>query len=103
MVSYCYDLAGIRGRWSAIAPILLWSGVGGQLLTPSCCGQGLVVSYCYHLAVVKGWWSAVAVILLWSGVGGQLLLSSCTILLWSGVGGQLFLSSCRGQGLVVSY
>ena len=23
----------------------LWSGVGGQLLTSSCCGQGLVVSY----------------------------------------------------------
>ena len=38
---------------------LLWSGVGGQLLS-------------YHL--------------LWSGVGGQLLSYH---LLWSGVGGQL--------------
>ena len=30
---------------SAISIILLWSGVGGQLLASSCCGQGLVVSY----------------------------------------------------------
>ena len=62
MVSYCYIM-------------LLWSGVGGQLLslhvavvrgwlsaivTSCCCGQGLVVSYCH-------------IMLLWSGVGGQLL------------------------------
>ena len=100
--------------------------VGGELLTPFCCGQGLVVSYCYHLAVVKGWRSAIDIILLWSGVGGQLLTSCCgqglvvsycyhlavvkgwwpaidIILLWSGVGGQLLLSSCCGPGFVVSY
>ena len=41
------------------AIILLWSGVGGQLLSSSCCGQGLVVTYYHHLAVVRGWWSAV--------------------------------------------
>ena len=40
------------------AIILLWSGVGGQLLPSSCCGQGLAVSYFGHLAVVRGWWSA---------------------------------------------
>ena len=46
--------------------ILLWSAVGGQLLTSSCsevngqvltsscCGQGLVVSYEPHLAGVRG-------------------------------------------------
>ena len=27
------------------ACILPWSGAGGQLLTSSCCGQGLAVSY----------------------------------------------------------
>ena len=38
--------AVVRGWWSAIDIILLWSGVGGQLLTSCCCGcgQGLVVS-----------------------------------------------------------
>ena len=38
-------LAMVRGWWSAINIILLWSVVGGQLLTSSCCSQGLVVSY----------------------------------------------------------
>ena len=86
MVSYCYHLAVVKGWWPPIDIILLWSGVGGQLLTPSCSGPGF---------------------------GGQLLTSCCgqglvvsyidTILLWSGVGGQLLISSCRGQGLVVSY
>ena len=56
------------------AIILQWSGVGGQLLTSSCCGQGLVV------------------ILLWSGVGGQLF---SIILLWSVVGGQLWQRSWK--------
>ena len=58
---------------------LLWSGVGGQLLS----------SHSHHLL-----WSGVAGQLLsyhshhllWSGVGGQLLSYH---LLWSGVGGQL--------------
>ena len=45
---------------------LLWSGVGGQLLS-------------YHL--------------LWSGVGGQLLSYH---LLWSGVGGLYCMSSLEG-------
>ena len=40
-----YHLAVVRGWWSAINMILLWSGVGGQLLTSSCCGEGLVLSY----------------------------------------------------------
>ena len=35
-----YHLAVVKGWWSAINIILLWSRVGGQLLT-----QGLVVSY----------------------------------------------------------
>ena len=47
------------------AIMLLWSGVGGQLLA---------VNYCL-------------IRLLWSGVGGPLLSHH---LLWSGVGGQLF-------------
>ena len=61
-----YHLAVVRGWWSASsisqqlfsaallssfsqqpssAIILLWSGVGGQLVTSSCCSQGLVVKY----------------------------------------------------------
>ena len=40
-----YHLAVVRGWRPAINIILQWSGVGGQLLTSSCCGQGLVVSY----------------------------------------------------------
>ena len=50
-----HHLAVVRGWWSAIDIILLWSGVGGQLLTSSCCGQGLVVRYCNYFAVVRGW------------------------------------------------
>ena len=111
MVSYC------RIR-------LLWSGVGGQLLshqiavvkswwpaivTSNCCGQGLVVSYCHimllwsgvggqlsshHVAVVRGWWSAIVT----SCCCGQgLVVSYCHImLLWSGVGGQLLTRSLEG-------
>ena len=56
--------------------MLLWSGVGGQLLSSCCCGQGLVVSYYHHVAVVRGWWFAIVIMfvimLLWSVVGGQL-------------------------------
>ena len=97
MVSYCH----IR---------LLWSRVGGQLLS-------------HQIAVVRGWWSAIAtscccgqglvvsyrhIMLLWSGVGGQLsshhvavvkglVVSYCHImLLWSGVGGQLLTRSLEG-------
>ena len=56
-----YHLAVVRGWWSALNIILLWSGLGGQLSSfsqqpfsaaflsshpelSSCCGQGLVVS-----------------------------------------------------------
>ena len=67
MVSYCHP------------------GVGGQLLSACCCGQGLVVSYYQHVAVVRGWWSAI-VTMLWSGVGGQLLSSCCC--------GQLLVVNC---------
>ena len=45
VVSYCHHLAVVRGWWSASNIILLWSGVGGQLVTSSCCRQGLVVKY----------------------------------------------------------
>ena len=65
------QLLSSRGWWSAIVSMLLRSGVGGQLLSACCCGQGLVVSYCHH-AVVRGWWSAIIIMLLWSVVGGQL-------------------------------
>ena len=58
---------------------MLWSGVGGQLLS----------YHSYHLL-----WSGVggqllSYHLLWSGVGGQLLSYHSYHLLWSGVGGQL--------------
>ena len=46
-------LAVVRACWSAIATILLWSGLAGQLLPPSCCGQGWLVSYCHYLAAAK--------------------------------------------------
>ena len=103
MVSYCLIM-------------LLWSGVGGQLLShhvavvrgwwsaivsSCCCGQGLVVSHSHHVAVVRGWLSAIFS----SCCRGQgLMVSYCLImLLWSGVGCQPFSSCCCGQGLVVSY
>ena len=61
MVSYCHHVAVVRGCWSAVVIMLLWSGVGGQLLS---------------VAVVRGWWSAIVIMfvimLLWSVVGGQL-------------------------------
>ena len=42
VVSYCHQ----RLSSSAIIIMLLWSGVGGQLLS-------------HHVAVVRGWWSAI--------------------------------------------
>ena len=75
--------------------MLLWSGVGGQLLSSCCCGQGLVVSYCHellsscccgqglvvsychHVAVVRGWWSAIFVSSLSSSYCGQKLVVNC--------------------------
>ena len=74
VVSYYHHVAVVRGWWSAIIIMLLWSGVGGQLLSSCYCGQGLVVSYLiimllwsgvggqlfdHHLTVVRGWWSAI--------------------------------------------
>ena len=38
-----FSAAILSSLFSAI--ILLWSGVGGQLVTSSCCSQGLVVKY----------------------------------------------------------
>ena len=71
---YCHNhVAVVRGWWSTILIMLLWSRVGGQLFSSRCCGQGLVANYSHHVAVVRGWWSAI--------------VSSC----------------CCGQGLVVSY
>ena len=122
-----YHVAVVRGWLSAILIRLLWSGVGGQPFSSSCCGQGLVVSYSHHVAVVRGWWSAILIILLWSGVGGQLLSHHVAVvrgwwsailimLLWSGVGGQLLshhvavvrgwwstivTSCCCGQGMLL--
>ena len=99
--------------------MLLWSRVGGPLLSACCCGQGLVVRYYHHVAVVRGWWSAIVIMLLWSGVGGELFSSCCCghglvvscyhhvavvrgwwsatilMLVWSGVGGQLRTRSLR--------
>ena len=53
------------------AIILLWSGVGGRLVTSS---SAALLGY--HLAVVRGWWSASNIILLWSRVGGQVCYRS---------------------------
>ena len=68
--------SGVGGQ--LLSHHLLWSGVGGQLLSDQLLS--------YHLL-----WSGVggqllSHHLLWSGVGGQLLSDH---LLWSGVGGQL--------------
>ena len=65
VISHAHHLAEVRGWWSAMHVILLWSRVGGQLLTLSTCGpgtsscrgQGLVVSHAHDLAEVRGWWS----------------------------------------------
>ena len=105
------------------AIILLWSGVGGKLLSPCCCGQGLAVSYdsscccgqglvvSYYSSSCCGHWLVVSYYS--SCCCGQGLVASylIIILLWSGVGGQLFdhcltvvrnwWSSCCGQELVV--
>ena len=110
--------------------MLLWSGVGGQLLS-------------HHVAVVRGWWSAIVtscccgqglvvshsrIMLLWSGVGGQLLSHHVAVVgsgpllshhvavvrgWWSatfshvavvkGWWSAIVSSCCCGQGLVVSY
>ena len=91
VVSYCHIMfcCGQELMVSYCHIMLLWSGVGGQLLshhvavvkswwsailTSCCCGQGLVVSYCHimllwprvggrlfshHVGVVRGWWSAI--------------------------------------------
>ena len=77
----------VQGWWSAI-------------VTSSCCGEGLVVNYCHirllwsrvggqllshHVAVVRGWWSAIVTS---SCCGQGLVVNYCHImLLWSKVGG----------------
>ena len=107
VVSYYHHLAQL---FSAI--ILLWSGVGGQLLSSFC-----TAFLSYHLAVVKGWWSAIIIILhsfsqLSSWCGQGLVVSYYHHLAvvrgwWSAIIIILHsfsqLSSCCGQGLVVSY
>ena len=68
--------------------MLLWSGVGGQLLS---------------IAVVRVSGQLLSHHLLWSGAGGQLLSHH---LLWSGVGGQLLcnhLLRSRVGGQLLSY
>ena len=106
------------------AIILLWSGVGGQLLSSCCCGQGLAVSYdsscccgqglvvSYYSSSCCGHWLVVSYYS--SCCCGQGLVASylIIILLWSGVGGQLFdhcltvvrnwWPTCCGQELVVN-
>ena len=69
------------------AIILLWSGVGGQLVTSS---SSALLSY--HLAVVRGWWSASNIIF----SSSSQLIFSAIILLWSGVGGQVCYRSLEG-------
>ena len=69
------------------AIILLWSGVGGQLVTSS---SAALLSY--HLAVVRGWWSASNIIF----SSSSQLIPSAIILLWSGVGGQVCYRSLEG-------
>ena len=69
------------------AIILLWSGVGGQLVTSS---SAALLSY--HLAVVRGWWSASNIIF----SSSSQLIFSAIILLWSGVGGQVGYRSLEG-------
>ena len=112
-----YHVAVVRGWLSAILIRLLWSGVGGQPFSSSCCGQGLVVSYSHHVAVVRGWWcgqqlshhvavvrgwwSAILIMLLWSEVGGQLL--SHHVAAVRGWSSAIVTWCCCGQGLVVSY
>ena len=75
VVSYCHIM-------------LLWSGVGGQLVSSCFCGQWLVVSYCH-------------IRLLWSRVGGQLLSHHVAVV--NGSWSAIVTSCCYGQGLVVSY
>ena len=70
--------AVVRGWWSADSQLLkinlLWSGL--LCLTPSRCGQRLVVSYSstseHQLAALGGWWSAISQLLninfLWSSM-----------------------------------
>ena len=72
---------------------LLWSGVGGQLLSYhsyhllwSGVGGQLLSYHSYHLLWSRVGGQLLSYHLLWSGVGGQLLSYH---LLWSGVGGQL--------------
>ena len=97
--------SGVGGQLLSSATIimLLWSRVGGQLLSSCWCGLIIMLLCYHHVAVVKGWWSAIIIMLLWSGVGG-LVLSSCC----GGQGlvvnycHQLLSSCCCGQGLVVS-
>ena len=48
IISYYHHVAVVRGWRSAIIIMLLWSGVGGQLLSSSYCGQELVVN-CAHV------------------------------------------------------
>ena len=82
--------AALLGRFSQqlfSAIILLWSGVGGQLVTSS---SAALLSY--HLAVVRGWWSASNIIF----SSSSQLIFSAIILLWSGVGGQVCYRSLEG-------
>ena len=46
VVSYSHQVAVVKRLWSAILIRLLWSAVGGQLLS-------------HHVAMVRGWWSAI--------------------------------------------
>ena len=75
--------------------LLLWSGVGGQLLSYHsyhfCCGQGLVVSYCLIICCGQGLVVSYCLIIC---CGQGLVVSYCLIIL---------IIFCCGQGLVVSY
>ena len=101
---FSHQIAVVRGWWSAIVSSdCCGQGLVVAIVPSDCCGQGLVVSYClimllwsgvgghllsHQIAAVRGWWSAI--------IG-----SSCCC--GQGVGGHLFSSHCCGQGLVVTY
>ena len=96
-----HHVARVRGWWWTVLIMSLWSGVDCQLFSSCCCGQGLMVSYSHHVAVVRRWWSAIVTS---CRCGQGLVVSYCHImLLGSGVGGELFSSHHCGQGLVVNH
>ena len=91
LIIICLLWSGVGGQ--LLSYHLLWSGVGGQLLSYhsyhllwSGVGGQLLSYHSYHLLWSRVGGQLLSYHLLWSGVGGQLLSYH---LRWSGVGGQL--------------